>query len=168
MSFSTTTFLDPLPFMRGTAPSPRIQAVHAALVARGVDGAIAELNAGVPHRYTGIFKLDGEWLRNTHMFDKLGEARPEALEAVALSESFCQIVLRDGYFITENTAQDDRLNYSPFKGVVMSYHGVPLLNNFAQLGGTLCHFDMVEQSISDDEFLCLQEAAKIIPAYLRG
>lgn len=145
-----------------------MQAVHAALVARGVDAAIAELNAGVPHRYTGIFKLDGELLRNTHIFDKLGEARPEGLETVVLKESFCQIVMRDGYFLTDNTAQDDRLNYSPFKGVVMSYHGVPLLNNAAQLGGTLCHFDLVEQSISDAEFLCLQEAAKLFPAFLRG
>jgi hypothetical protein len=145
-----------------------MQAVHAALMAGGIDAAIAELNAGVPHRYTGIFKLEGEMLRNTHMFDKKGEAKPEALEAVVLSESFCQIVMRDGYFLTDNTAQDDRLNYSPFKGVVMSYHGVPLLNNFAQLGGTLCHFDLVEQHISDEEYLCLQEAAKLFPAFLRA
>ncbi len=153
--------------MKKSAPSPRLSRVQAALAAGGISAAIAELNSGVPHRYSGIFKLDGELLKNTHMFDKLGQAKPESLEVVVLKDSFCQIVMRDGFFLTDHTLTDDRLNYSPFKGVVMSYHGVPLLNNVGELGGTLCHFDLVEQAISDDEFLCLQEAAKIFPRFLR-
>lgn len=166
MHFSTSTFRSLPAALLRDPPSARTAAIAQAFSSGGIDEALRVMNAGVAHRYSGIFALDGALLRNTHMFDKLGEVKPEALEVVVLKDSFCQIVLREGFFLADNTAQDRRLDYSPFQGVVMSYHGVPLLNDRGELHGTLCHFDMVEQSISDEELACLQFTAKLLPSYL--
>ncbi|KQP49876.1 hypothetical protein [Pseudorhodoferax sp. Leaf274] len=166
MLFSPSTFHSLPPGLLRDPPSARTSAIAQAFRSGGVDEGLRAMNAGVAHRYSGIFALDGELLRNTHMFDKLGEVRPEALEVVVLKDSFCQIVLREGYFLTDNTRQDRRLDYSPFQGVVMAYHGVPLLNDRGDLHGTLCHFDLVEQAISDEELACLQFTARLLPAYL--
>ena len=166
MLFSPSTFHSLPPALLREPPSARTQAIAQAFSAGGVDAGLRAMNAGVAHRYSGIFALDGELLRNTHMFDKLGEVKPEALEVVVLKDSFCQIVLCEGFFLTDNTQQDRRLDYSPFQGVVMSYHGVPLLNDRGDLHGTLCHFDLVEQTISDEELACLQFTAKLVPSYL--
>ena len=45
---------------------------------RGVQEALRCLNAEVPHRYTAVFVLDGDLLRNLYMVDKLGEAQAVA------------------------------------------------------------------------------------------
>ena len=161
MRFSTSTFIEIPAARRGVATPDRIDAVREALHRDGVLGGLTALNHGVPHRYSGIFKLDGELLRNTHMFDKQGELRPESLETVVLAESFCQVVLRDGFLIADHSGRDERLATSPYQNVVVAYHGVPILDNAGELSGTLCHFDLVEQSISDAEFACLQEAARL-------
>lgn len=166
MLFSPSTFRSLPAALLRDAPSERTAAVAQAFQAGGIDAGLRAMNAGVAHRYSGIFALDGELLRNTHMFDKLGELKPEALEVVVLKDSFCQIALREGFFLTDNTRDDRRLDYSPFQGVVMAYHGVPVLNDRGELHGTLCHFDLVAQTISDEELACLQFTARLLPSYL--
>ena len=161
MRFSTNTFIEIPASRRGVATTDRMDAVREAVQQDGVLGGLTVLNQGVAHRYSGIFRLDGELLRNTHMFDKQGELRPESLETVVLSDSFCQVVLRDGFLMVEHSGRDERLATSPYQNVVVAYHGVPILDNAGELSGTLCHFDMVEQSISDAEFACLQETARL-------
>ena len=137
------------------------------LQAGGVNAALQALNLGVRHRYTAIFRLDDTTLVNLYLFDKLGEVTPPALERVPLADSFCQLVLRDGFFKSENSTNDRRLDFSPYQTAVMSYHGVPIENHHGELFGTLCHFDLVEQSITDAEFTDLQKAASLLPPYLR-
>lgn len=127
---------------------------------------LAFLNARVPHRYTAIYRLDGGRLRNVFLFDKQGEVRPDFLEVVPLADSFCQFVIRDGLFKTSNTAQDHRLDGHKYQGVLMTYHGVPLLDNGAQLFGTLCHFDAESLQLSDAEFEFFSQAARLLPPYL--
>jgi len=136
------------------------------LHARGTEAAIAYLNAGVPHRYTAVYRLDGQILRNVILHDKAGEMRPEFLESVAMADSFCQFVLRDGVFRTDDSAKDTRLDGHPYQGVMVCYHGVPLMDNKGDLWGTLCHFDVQQLGLADDEFDLLQRAARRLPAYL--
>jgi GAF domain-containing protein len=124
------------------------------------------LNARVPHRFTGIYQLAHSVMRNVEFFDKLGDTVPQALSAVPLQDSFCQFVVRDGSFITTDSAQDARLNGHTYQGVVGTYYGVPLLDNAGQLFGTLCHFDVMTYSVSDAEFAFLQKAALLLPKYM--
>jgi GAF domain-containing protein len=134
--------------------------------ASGLAFALEEFNGRVPHRYTAVYRLEGALLRNVQLVDKAHEARPEFLEVVPIDVSFCQFVLKDGFFLTSNSAGDDRLNGHPYKGVMVAYHGVPIPNADGGLFGTLCHFDVHERSLSDVEFGNLREIARVLPAYL--
>ena len=133
----------------------------------GLDAALEQLNRRVTHRYTAVYRLEGELLRNVALVDKTGEARPEYLAEVPIGTSFCQFVLRDGAFLTSNSGQDDRLIGHPYQGVMVAYHGVPVPGDNGTLYGSLCHFDVQEQPLSDLEFDNLRAIARVIRPYLR-
>ena len=124
------------------------------------------LNARVPHRYTGIYQLDGGVLHNRYLFDKQGQILPEALAAVPLGDSFCQFVLRDGFFATSCSSSDPRLDGHLYQGVVNAYVGLPLRDNHAELYGTLCHFDEQALDLPGQEFEFLHQVCKLLPRYL--
>ena len=124
------------------------------------------LNARVPHRYTGIYRLADGQLHNLDLHDKQGEVRPDFLAIVPFEDSFCQFVLRDGVFLSDDTGTDRRLDGHKYQGALLAYHGVPLLDNRGELFGTLCHFDTVSHGLSEDELSVMQQAARMLPAYL--
>lgn len=124
------------------------------------------LNARVPHRYTAIYELADGHLRNLFLHDKLGEVVPEFLQTVPFEDSFCQFVLRDGVFATSDSGKDGRLAGHKYQGVMVSYHGVPLLDNRSELFGTLCHFDVLSHGLADSELSFMHRAARELPAYL--
>lgn len=135
------------------------------LASAGADSALAFLNAGVPHRYSAVYRLDGNTLRNILLFDKVGEVRPAFLAEVPFNTSFCQFVIRDGLFRTSDSANDRRLDGHPYQGVMVSYHGVPILAH-GEIWGTLCHFDVAVQPLADAEFDLLREAAIVTPGFV--
>ena len=126
------------------------------------------LNARVEHRFTGVYQLVDGVMRNVYLHDKQGEIIPEFLKAVPLADSFCQFVLRDGFFCTANSALDPRLQGHKYQGVLGAYYGVPLLDNAGNLFGTLCHFENPNHDLPDEEFAFLQKAARLLPQYLFG
>lgn len=132
----------------------------------GLEGGLRYLNSFVQHRFTALYQLSGGLLKNIVLIDKQGEATPEALQEVTLEESLCQFAIRDGQFKTTNTPKDQRLDGHPFQGVVMAYHGVPVLNRQGVLFGSLCHLDEEKRSLSDPDFELLQYAATVIAADL--
>jgi len=146
--------------------SPDLARLDDMLRREGVNAGLGALNARVPHRYTAVYRLDGGKLKNLFLHDKDGQARPEYLAEVDLGVSFCQFVLRDGFFLTDNSSHDARLDGHPYQGLMVSYHGVPLLDNAGDLFGSLCHFDIEERGLSNDEFDFLQQAARVLPGYV--
>lgn len=66
----------------------------------GASAALAYLNAGVDHRYTAAYRLNGRQFENVLLHDKQSEVVPEFLVVVPFDVSFCQFVLRDGVFRT--------------------------------------------------------------------
>lgn len=146
-----------------TTPAPLAEFTEA-LELQGVEAALAVLNTRVAHRYTAIYQLDGNVLRNLFLYDKAGETLPQHLAAVDMGMSFCQFVLRDGAFLTDNSAFDSRLDGHPYKGVMVAYHGVPMTSAEGDLVGTLCHFDVEPRGLTSGEFECLQTAAQLLPA----
>jgi len=93
--------------------------------------------------------------------------RPDFLLAVPFRHSFCQFVLRDQAFQTEDSRLDKRLDGHPYQGVVVSYHSVPLTNEEGALWGTMSHFDMVGHRLPDEEFELLQQAARVLASHLK-
>lgn len=145
-----------------------LEALQAALKEGGPDAALAYLNRGVAHRYTAAYRFDGELLRNVLLCDKLDKVRPDFLLAVPFKHSFCQFVLRDQAFRTEDSRNDRRLDGNPYQGVVISYHSVPLTAEpGGELWGTLSHFDMRSHPLPEDEFRLLEEAARLLGPHLR-
>ena len=139
-----------------------------AISADGVFAGIRYLNGRVPHRCTAIYKLEDNTVRCLYLHDKQGELTPAFLAVVPLDDSYCQFVLRDGYFGSDNTPDDRRLDGNPHQGVIVSYHGVPIVDAAGKLFGTLCHFDMVPHTLADDEFAFFQMASAVFTPYLCG
>jgi GAF domain-containing protein len=147
-------------------PSEAVGEFLAACAADGIGAALEALNRRVLHRYTAIYRLEGALLRNVALVDKAQQMRPEFLAEVPLATSFCQFVLKDGVFLTADSAGDDRLDGHPYKGVMVAYHGVPIPDADDKVFGTLCHFDVAEQALSDAEFDNLQNIARVVRPYL--
>ncbi len=121
----------------------------------GLLGALRYLNARTTFRYTAIYRLDGQMMRNIHLYDRQGE-NPTSLSEVPLGDSFCQFVLRDNGFHTANSADDARLIGHPYQGVINSYFGLPLSRKAGTIYGTFCHFDVEPMMIPDSEIPFLE------------
>lgn len=144
----------------------RLEQLRFALQASGIDGGLEFLNQGIPHRYTALYRLHNSTLTNVGLFDKAGEVRAEYLAEIPLESSFCQFVLRDGFFASPNTGEDRRVDGHVYQGKLMAYHGVPVRDRHGELFGTLCHFDMVQCDISSDSFELMQQAALAFAPFL--
>lgn len=140
--------------------------LRAALTEAGIDGGLKFLNQRIDHRYTAVYRLQDARLTNLGLYDKVGEMKPEYLAEVPLDVSFCQFVLRDGNFLTSNSGADGRLDGHPYQGVMVAYHGVPVSDGQGRLVGTLCHFDLVERELSQDNYLLLQQAAGVLKDFM--
>ncbi len=149
-------------------PDAARDSLEAALRSGGVLQALKTLNEDVDLRYTAVYRMDGLDLRCVELYDRLGEMDASFLAVVPMKDSYCQFVLRDGVFQTMNTSDDSRLDGHPYQGVVLSYYGVPILRGQRDLFGTLCHFDVVPRSLSDESFQRLQAAAKMLAPVVTG
>ncbi len=141
-------------------------AEYSQLLERDGPAGLGYLNARVPHRFTALNRFDGDVIRNLYVFDKQGVLRPEYVKPVAMGDSFCQFVLRDGYFVACDTAADERLAGHRYKGAYNAYVGVPILDNVGDLWGTLCHLDFVAHDMPDDEFDFFQRASRVLSRHL--
>ena len=144
-----------------------LDAVSDVLATQGPLAALAYLNEGVALRYSAIYRFAGPLLHNVLLHDEQGKKRPDYLSVVPFTQSFCKFVQRGKAFRTTDSAADPRLDGHPLQGVVVSYHSVPLLDEYTgELWGTLSHFDMKNLPLSDAEFDLLQGAARLFPPFL--
>ena len=133
-----------------------------AVASRGLRGGLVFLNQRVKHRCTVMYSLNGDKLEMVELVDKLHDPATAVPAPIPLSQSFCQITLQDGQLSTSDSAGDSRLNGKTYQGVIKSYVGLPLSRSAGTLFGTLCHYDFDEQTIDDDEFQFLQQAAVVL------
>lgn len=134
----------------------------------GLEAGLRFLNQRVDHRFTAIYRLQDMVLHNVELVDKVvdDDFDRSGLQSVPLGDSFCQFVLRDGFFRTSRTTGMEALNGHPYQGVMESYVGLPLMSSPDTMFGTLCHFDFGERPLSDEEFTFLQRVARLLPRYL--
>ena len=140
--------------------------IETELAQNGLMGVLRVLNARVAHRFSAVYRLDQQMLVNVATFDKHMHLEALDLKAVPLKDSYCQFVLRDGLFLTDDSGRDVRLSGHPYAGVVGSYIGVPISRRPGTLDGTLCHFDLASHPVSDEEYLLLERTALLLPAFL--
>ena len=143
-----------------------LQTLSSILDVEGPSNALAFLNEGVAHRYSAVYRLSGLTLKNVLLHDKTGRLRPEYLAAIPFDSSYCQFVVRDGQFRTNNSSIDARLQGYSYPSIALSYHSVPILDPTGNIWGTLSHFDIAPLPLSDDEFELLKEAAPLLATFL--
>ncbi|MDM0073804.1 GAF domain-containing protein [Variovorax sp. J2P1-59] len=143
-----------------------LQTLSSILDADGPSNALAFLNDGVAHRYSAIYRLAGLTLKNVLLHDKTGKLRPEYLAAIPFDSSYCQFVVRDGQFRTDNSSVDARLRGYSYPSIALSYHSVPILNPGGDIWGTLSHFDTAPLPLPDEEFELLKGAAPLLATHL--
>ncbi|MEO5623873.1 MAG: GAF domain-containing protein [Dokdonella sp.] len=115
------------------------------------------LNARTPHRFTGIYRYDGAFLRNVMLFD---QHNPELLRGdnAPIGTTYCALVPQfGGSLAVEDARQDPRTALRSKATPVISYCGVLLRDTDGHPFGTLCHFDLLpcQQRTSDIEWLQL-------------
>jgi GAF domain-containing protein len=128
----------------------------------GTRGAIAYLNSRTQHRFTSLFRFDGATLRNITFYDRENPSIDEC-EDIPVEASYC-VFVRDmsRKFIVENAESDVRVNGHPKQPTVKFYCGVPLLDRYGKMFGSICHFDLEPGRIAEGEVELLEYMADLL------
>jgi GAF domain-containing protein len=140
-----------------------LERVRALLDAGDVRGAVILLNSLTPHRFTSLFRFDGDMLRNVVFFDRENPSE-EAVEDVPVAASYC-VFVRDsaGTFTVPDAACDARVDGHPKQPVFRSYCGVPLVDSTGRMFGTICHFDFEPRAVDPKTVELLEAVAPYLP-----
>ncbi len=142
---------------------PKLKIVFAS---GGPRAAIAFLNSLTDHRFTSLYRFDGETLRNITFYDR-EHPDLEICEDIPVMASYCVFVRDSGrMFMTAEAQNDDRVQNHPKQRTVQSYCGVPLLDRAGKLFGTICHFDFKPRRIADLDVELLEYMATLLQTQL--
>ncbi|NVO33471.1 hypothetical protein [Hymenobacter lapidiphilus] len=150
----------------GTALPAEITDFAALLQQQGVHAALAYLNYRTPHRYTGVWRFDGDMLRSEALFDrKMAEVRQGA--DAPMAATYCSLVGR-----TEAPVQILDATIDPqalgIDTPVISYCGALMRDEQGRPFGTLCHYDLQRcQERTSDQPL-LMAAAQLLYQHLHA
>ncbi|MEJ8852296.1 GAF domain-containing protein [Variovorax rhizosphaerae] len=113
---------------------------------QGLRDALAMLLMKTDYRFIGIWRFkDGKASAAVH-YDRQD---PGALTATEVPDTatYCCFVRESGApFKTPNALVDERLNSHPAREAVLSYCGVPVMDSYGNILGTLCHYDVVPRN----------------------
>lgn len=126
----------------------------------GLHAALKLLNARTPFRFTGVYRFDGDVLRNVALFDRWAPDQPRGSDA-PIGETYCAITgkLNDALLVSDGR-RDPRHPWMHGNSVV-SYCGVPIRADSGLAIGTLCHFDDLPcqtQGAEASFLLCIADA----------
>jgi hypothetical protein len=156
MSFTSTSPEDHL--------LPEIGLFTDLLQYQGVHAALEYLNHRTPHRYTGLFRFDGELLRNEALFDRHQPSVRQGLD-VPMAVTYCALVGRQEAPLNILDAALDPLA----QGVdtpVISYCGVLIRDEQGRAYGTLCHYDLQRCQERTTDLPLLEAAAQLLYRHL--
>ena len=142
----------------------RFQAI---LSSAGITAALAFLNARTPHRFTGIYRYDGDMLRNEYLYDQFQPGVMKG-EDVPLAQAYCSIVAHTQAPLevldTATLSTSQLIAGSP----VVSYCGVLIRDYHGEPFGALCHFDMKPCQARVSDIPLLEAVAPLLYSALTG
>ena len=107
---------------------------------QGVHAALGYLNHRTPHRYTGLWRFDGDMLRSEALFDRnMPEVRQGA--DAPMAATYCSLVGRSEAPVQILDAAVDPQALG-IDTPVISYCGALVRDGQGQAYGTLCHYDL--------------------------
>lgn len=128
----------------------------------GLLGGLRWLNARVPHRFSAVFAFESGNLRNLALVDKEDPGITRC-EDQPVSESYCVYVQQtERAFEVENALSDARVAGHPKQRTIPSYYGIPLVDGYGKLLGTVCHFDRVPVQVTETVVSELDDLAPLI------
>jgi hypothetical protein len=143
---------------------PEIRVFTDLLHQQGVHAALAYLNYRTPHRDTGMFRFDGEMLRNEALYDR-NQAAVRHGGDVPIVLTYCALVGRQEAPINILDAATDPLAQGVDTSVI-SYCGVLVRDAQGQAYGTLCHYDMQRCQERTTDLPLLEAAAQLLYHHL--
>ncbi len=136
------------------------------LSGQGVHEALRFLNGRTPHRFTGLYRFDGDTLRNVHLVDVYERGTLKG-DDPPMAETYCSIVGRtEQPFAVDDTRADPRLDGHPARETVISYCGVLMRDTEGRPYGTLCHFDLQPCDVPRAELPLMERASPMLFAML--
>jgi GAF domain-containing protein len=139
-----------------------LQLLRKVISQSGVRAGLEFLNKLTNHRFTALYRFDGEMLKNIFLFDRENPHQESTAEIPVLA-SYCVFVRDSGAsFCVENSVTDARTVNHPKKLKIKSYCGVPLLDQFGKMFGTICHFDVNPRGTSVDNVALMEDFASLI------
>lgn len=139
--------------------------IKAVLRARDLRGAVMFLNSLTTHRFTSLYRFDGDMLRNVVFFDRENPAQDTCYD-LPVSASYCVFVRDGAHTVTIDDAhRDASVGDHPKRPHIRAYCGVPMLDEQGRLFGTICHFDFVPRAISEVNVALMEAIAPLLPGY---
>lgn len=137
-------------------------AFRSILRAEGLHAAVRALNLETPHRFTAVFELRGQVLRNICLVDKL-DPNVQPVGDQPIGDSYCVYVQRTSEPVSINDSPSDpRTEGHPKRDKYFSYYGVPLFSDERRVLGTVCHFDEQPIRVLEEVAVALDDVAPII------
>ncbi|RZJ95316.1 MAG: hypothetical protein EOO60_00785 [Hymenobacter sp.] len=139
---------------------PEISTFTELLQQQGIHAALEYLNHRTPHRYTGVFRFDGEILRNEALYDR-NQAAARQGDDVPMVLTYCALVGQQEALVNILDATTDPLAQGVDTPVV-SYCGVLIRDAQGHAYGTLCHYDMQRCQQRTTDLPLLEAAAQLL------
>ncbi len=139
-----------------------LRSLEALLTRRGVRALLVFLNGLTAHRFTALFRFDGETLNNAYFYDR-DDPRADSCPDIPVSASYC-VYVRDtrSTFVTNDSLDDARVRDHPKRNEVRAYCGVPLVDEDGIVFGSICHFDFRPVSISQANVELMEAVAPLL------
>ena len=128
----------------------------------GIRAVLIHLNGLTDHRFTALYRFDGETLHNLYFFDRQ-QPQVDSCPEIPVMASYC-VFVRNGRqtFVTPDSLDDGRTHGHAKRLEVRSYCGVPLVDEDGRMFGTICHFDHRALAISDDNVALMEAMAQLL------
>jgi hypothetical protein len=142
-------------------PSTEVATFRQLLAEVGLPAALRFLNSRTPHRFTGVYRYDGDMLRNIALADKQNAAATIGSD-VRLSDAYCDYMTDDVDSMEFSDVRSDG-RYPPKPGnPVTAYCGVLIRDAAGRPFGTLCHYDPRPCQPRTSDVPLLRELATVI------
>lgn len=145
-------------------PAPHasdLQEFGTCLQQEGLRSALLFLNRRTAHRYTGVFRFDGEMLRNVVLVDKW-DPTVELGDDVPLAAAYCAHLHETGQPLeVQDGSADARVPWMHGSPIV-SYCGAVIEDAQGQPWGALCHFDTSPCDAKNSDMPLIVAAARSI------
>lgn len=144
------------------SPETVVTNFRSALSEQGLRAALRYLNEQSSHRFTAVFRFEGETLRNLYLIDR-DDPGVERCPDLPVLESYCVYVRElQKTFTVDDADRDDRVAAHPKRESVKSYCGIPLMDDEEKLFGTICHFDYAALPVLREEVWILEDVAPLV------